>query len=167
MFEFNPLAPDHIPEIVAGFAAMGWNKPAEQYERYLAEQAEGSRSIIVTFEEKKFAGYLTILWSSRYSPFRDEGIPEISDLNVLPDHRRKGIGSMLIGEAEKTVRPLNSVIGIGVGMNADYGPAQRLYVKLGYVPDGKGIVSHGRFPKFGEQITVDDSLNMFFTKYLE
>ena len=71
MFELCQLEAAHIPEIVAGFAAMGWIKSAYQYEKYLTEQAEGIRSVIVAFEEKRFAGYLTILWLSDYPPFRD------------------------------------------------------------------------------------------------
>jgi len=51
-------------------------------------------------------------------------------------------------------------------MDSSYGAAQKLYIKLGYIPDGKGIVSHGRYPKFGDQVTVDDSLNLYFTKDL-
>lgn len=33
------LEADHVSEIAAAFAAIGWNKPAAQYERYLHEQA--------------------------------------------------------------------------------------------------------------------------------
>jgi hypothetical protein len=30
-------------------------------------------------------------------------------------------------------------MGISVGLNQSYGPAQRLYVKKGYIPDGAGM----------------------------
>ena len=166
MCEFASLKAEHIPEMVAAFEAMGWDKPASQYEKYLDEQDRGMRTVILAFQENGFVGYLTILWSSSYTPFFDAGIPEISDLNVLIDHRKKGVGTSLVAEAEEIVRHRSSVVGIGVGMDRDYGPAQRLYVKLGYIPDGKGIISHGRYPKFGEQVTVNDSLNLYFTKDL-
>lgn len=166
MCEFVSLKAEHISRIVAAFAAMGWSKPASQYENYVAEQNDGIRSVIVAFEDDKFLGYVCVLWASGYPPFRENGIPEISDLNVLPDHRRRGIGSKLITKAEQIVKQRSTVAGIGVGVDADYGPAQRLYVKLGYFPDGRGVSSHGKYPKFGERVTVDDSLNLFFTKEL-
>ena len=72
----------------------------------------------------------------------------------------------LMAEAERNVKPRSLVVGIFVGMDFDYGSAQRTYVKLGYIPDGNGIVSHGRYPKFDAQVTVDDSLNLYFTKDL-
>jgi hypothetical protein len=31
-----------------------------------------------------------------------------------------------------------NIMGIGFGLTADYGAAQRLYPKLGYIPDGRG-----------------------------
>jgi len=49
-------------------------------------------------------------------------------------------------------------------MTADYGAAQRMYVLRGYIPDGRGIVSHNRFPAYGESVPVDDDLVLHFTK---
>ena len=65
-----------IPEIAAAFQDLGWNKPASQYERYLAEQTFEVRDVYVALVEEKFAGYLTICWSSTYPPFREAEIPE-------------------------------------------------------------------------------------------
>ena len=81
------------------------------------------------------AGYLTVDWQPAYPPFRQEGIPEIQDFNVLPPLRRRGIGGRLMDEAERRIAERASVAGIGVGMFGDYGAAQRMYVKRGYVPD--------------------------------
>jgi hypothetical protein len=58
------------------------------------------------------------------------------------------------------------VVGIGVGMDADYGSAQRMYVKRGYIPDGRGLFSHGHWVRYGEQVIVDDDLILCFTKEL-
>jgi hypothetical protein len=30
-------------------------------------------------------------------------------------------------------------VGLGVELCADYGPAQMLYIKKGYIPDGNGV----------------------------
>jgi GNAT superfamily N-acetyltransferase len=155
-----------VQPIAAAFAAAGWNKPASQYERYLAEQQRGERVVLVAFLHGAFAGYLTIAWQSGYAPFREAGIPEIVDFNVLPRLRRRGIGSRLMEEAEQRIAERSGAVGIGVGMDPDYGAAQRLYVKLGYIPDGRGLSSNGRHVRWGETVTVNDGLNLHFTKDL-
>jgi GNAT superfamily N-acetyltransferase len=159
----NLEAQDVIP-IAAAFTAIGWNKPASQYERYLSEQINGDRETLVAFAEDVFAGYLNVVWRPSYPPFRESGIPEIQDFNVLPQFRRKGVGSQLMERAERVASERSPIVGIGVGMTADYGAAQRLYVLRGYVPDGRGLVSHNRFPAYGEMVPVDDDLVLHFTK---
>jgi GNAT superfamily N-acetyltransferase len=146
--------------------AKAWNKPASQYAQYFMEQEQGIRAIYLAFVEEQFAGYLTICWTSGYEPFRSEKIPEIVDFNILPKFRRQGIGSQLMNTAEAEIAKMSSVAGIGVGMDPDYGAAQRLYVLRGYVPDGRGLHYHGRHIRYGEEITVDDSLALYLTKEL-
>jgi GNAT superfamily N-acetyltransferase len=155
-----------IPTMAAAFAVLGWDKPAAQYEGYLAEQRRGEREALIAWRGEEFVGYVTIVWTSDYTPFRDAGIPEISDFNVLPHVRRQGIGSQLLDEAERRIAERSHVAGIGVGLFTDYGAAQRLYVKRGYVPDGLGILSHGRRVTRGETVVVDDDLALYFTKTL-
>ena len=162
----RPLDADDIRSIAGAFAAIGWDKPASQYERYLAEQQRGERVVLVALQHGTFAGYVTVLWQSGYPPFRDAGIPEIVDFNVLPQLRQKGIGSQLMDEAERRVAERSAVVGIGVGMDRDYGAAQRLYVKRGYVPDGRGLISHDRPVAWGDTVIVDDCLILHFTKNL-
>jgi GNAT superfamily N-acetyltransferase len=166
MFEIRELQAKDILQIVKGFDLMKWNKPPAQFEKYLAEQHEDSRKILVAFENNDFAGYLTILWNSHYPPFNEQSIPEINDFNVLLKVRRKGIGSRLMDEAERTISERSEIAGISVGLDSDYGAAQRLYVLRGYVPDGRGIVWQNRFPKYGEQVLVDNHLNLYLTKKL-
>lgn len=156
-----------IPEIANAFQELGWNKPASQYERYLLDQSAGLRHIYVAFIEAEFAGYLTICWHSSYEPFRSQGIPEIVDFNVLPKFRRQGIGTQLMNQAESEIVAVSSIAGIGVGMDSDYGAAQRLYVLRGYVPDGRGLHYRDRPVKYGQQITVDDRLAIYLTKELK
>jgi GNAT superfamily N-acetyltransferase len=156
-----------IPEIAQAFQKLGWNKPASQYERYFEEQTLKVRDVYVAFVEGKFAGYLTICWISGYEPFREKNIPEIVDFNILPQYRRQGIGTALMDKAESAIAMVSSIAGIGVGMEYDYGAAQRLYVLRGYVPDGRGLHYRDHFPKHGEQVAVDDDLALYFTKELE
>jgi GNAT superfamily N-acetyltransferase len=167
MIAIRELQEKDILPIAQAFDSIGWNKPVSQFQRYLAEQIEDSRKVLLAFENDEFVGYSTILWKSHYPPFSLENIPEINDFNVLPKARRKGIGTKLMDEAEQIVSTRSKIVGIGVGLDADYGAAQRLYVLRGYVPDGRGIVWKNRFPKFGEQVTIDDDLNLYFTKKLQ
>ncbi len=160
------LKAEDIPIIAAAFAALGWDKPAVQYEGYLAEQQRGERVALVAWQGDEFVGYVSIVWASDYPPFRDAGIPEIVDFNVLPHARRRGIGSRLMDEAERRIAERSLVAGIGVGLFADYGAAQRLYVKRGYIPDGRGITSHGRRVVWGDAVVVDDDLALYLTKML-
>lgn len=167
MVKIRGLQEQDILPIAEAFDSIGWNKPVSQYQRYLAEQIKEVRKVLVAFENDKFAGYLTIVWESNYLPFKTGQIPEIQDFNVLPNARRKGVGTKLMDKAEEIVSQTSAIIGIGVGMDADYGAAQRLYVLRGYVPDGRGIVWQNRFPTYGEQVTVDDNLNLYFIKELK
>ena len=160
------LESEDIPQIVKAFEELGWNKPAAQYERYLADQIFQTREVYVAFIENEFAGYLTVFWNSTYPLFRAAQIPEIVDFNVLPKFRRQRIGTALMDRAESEIPRYSDTAGIGVGMTLDYGPAQRLYVRRGYVPDGRGLYQRDHYPTYGEQITVDDDLAIFLTKKL-
>ena len=82
-----------IAVIVDGFKESGWQiKPTSVFEQYLYEQEQAKRICLVAFVNEKFAGYVTLKWQSDYKNFADDNIPEISDLNVLPSFRKKGIG---------------------------------------------------------------------------
>jgi len=165
--EIRLLESEDIPEIAEAFHQLGWHKPASQYEQYLREQSLGLRHVFVAFVKKEFAGYLTVCWHSLYEPFQKENIPEIVDFNVLPKFRRQRIGTQLMDIAENTIAKVNPVAGIGVGLDPDYGAAQRLYVLRGYVPDGCGLYYRDHYVKYGEQINVDDDLGMHLTKELK
>lgn len=156
-----------IDEIVSAFKAIGWNKPASIYEGYITDQVDGMRSVIVTKVDGKFCGYVTLKYQSEYPTFSQNRIPEISDLNVLPEFRNKGIGTCLIKECEKLANERGCLnIGIGVGMTADYANAQRLYVQLGYIPDGQGLHYKNQPLHYGDKADIDDDLVLYFTKCL-
>jgi GNAT superfamily N-acetyltransferase len=152
------------PVIAAAFAAQGWDKPLEQYQRYWQEHLQGRRLVLVAERAGEFAGYGTIIWESDYPPFREAGIPEIMDLNVLIKFRRLGIASALLEEAERRIQARGRIPGLGVGLLRDYGPAQVLYARRGYVPDGHGISYNGRFPEHGEMVRVDDDLCLYLVR---
>ena len=164
MLEITPLRPEDPPIFQTAFEAIGWNKPAAQYEAYLEEQAADVRPVLVARLDDVFAGYVTVVWQTGYVPFREAGIPEIQDFNVLPRFRRQGIGSALMDAAEALIATRSKTAGIGVGLYPDYGPAQRLYVLRGYVPDGRGIAAEQVQVQPGQVVRVDDELALYFTR---
>jgi len=165
-FFIRLLEDGDIQPMAAAFAELGWDKPASQYEKYLSEQEAGQRVVLVAFAEDVFAGYVTICWQSHYPPFREADIPEIVDFNILPRFRRHGMGTRLMDEVERRVTEVSPLVGIGVGMTADYGSAQRMYVKRGYIPDGRGLTSGDLPVEYGKLVRVDDDLCLWFTKIL-
>lgn len=160
------LKAEDVPEIVAGHQNAGWSKTAPLLEGYLREQNAGDREVLVARLYNEFAGYTTIVWSPEYAPFREKDIPEINDFSVLPHLWRRGIGTALMDEAERIVATRSAYSGIGVGMGADYGKAQRMYVLRGYIPDGRGLMDHEQPVTYGKKITVSHDLAIYFTKKL-
>jgi ribosomal protein S18 acetylase RimI-like enzyme len=152
--------------ISAAFTALGWHKPVEGYQRYLAEQEEGQRLAFVAEWSGEFAGYVTLLWASNYGPFAERRVPEISDLNVLPRHRRQGIGNALLDQAESAASARSRVVGLGVGLYSDYGAAQRIYVRRGYLPDGRGLMYRNQPVEAGATIRVDDDATIMLTRQI-
>ena len=160
-----PLNELDLDEIAVAFKKIGWHKPRSIYESYLQEQTAGCRLVFIAKENGKFCGYVTLKWVSGYSSFADNNIPEIADLNVLPEYRKKGIGTRLIQACEQAAKSQGKrVIGLGVSLTADYGNAQRLYIHLGFLPDGAGIFYQYKSVKYLESVLVDDDLVMFLTK---
>ena len=51
-----------------------------------------------------------------------------------------------------------------MGLYKDYGPAQKLYSKLGYSPDGNGITYKGQPAIAGQSYVLDDDLILWLTK---
>ena len=161
---------DDIPIIVSAFNQIGWNKPESLFAGYLKEQEAGDRLVWLAHFKGEFAGYVTLKWQSQYPSFKAQNIPEIMDLNVLPSFRKMGIGSLLLDTAEQEAATKSDKIGIGVGLYAGedggYGSAQRLYVKRGYIPDGKGITYNYQPAIPGNSYPLDDDLVLWFTKRL-
>ncbi|HET6739971.1 MAG TPA: GNAT family N-acetyltransferase [Kribbella sp.] len=162
VLEIRPLRDDDPPVIAAAFEELGWPKPESQYRRYLEEQSAGTRDVLVATVDDVYAGYVTVRWTSPYFAT----IPEIQDFNVLPKLRRQGIGSALMDAAEAMVAERSAVVGIGVGLYPDYGQAQRMYVRRGYLPDGRGLIYDGRQVPPMEMIRNDDDATLMFTKQL-
>lgn len=133
-------------------------KPEEQFEsRYYLEHLQERRIVLVAGAKVKdetedeaetkmrweLYGYGCILWESPYTHFWRRRVPEIVDLNVAEPFRQRGIATAIIAKCEQICRERGyEQLGISVEQSADYAAANRLYPKLGYVPDGFGISQH-------------------------
>ena len=127
-----------VKELSQGFINQGWPGREEILTRYFKEQESGEREVLVAEVEGAVAGYITILPSAKHGPFA-EIYPELSDFNVFEPFQNQGIGNLLMEESEKRVRLISDKVTLGVGLHSGYGPAQRLYIKRGYIPDGTGV----------------------------
>ena len=161
------LSEDNAARVCEAFSRGGLDKSRDLFDRYLREQDADSRVVLVAIHGDRPVGYLTIVWESKYPPFRQDRVPEINDFNMVPSFRRRGIGTALMDEAETLIRERSTEAGIGVGMYADYGPAQRMYVLRGYVPDGLGLTTNHTPVTAGRPVKVDDELVLWFRKSLE
>ncbi len=148
------------------FLALGWDKPLSMFEEYLAEQLSGERHIYVARLADEIIGYVTIQWESDHCFFRNNNIPEIKDINILPHFQKQSFGKSLLEFAEQQIMARSKIVGIGVGLTPDYGAAQKLYIKSGYLPTGEGITHHGQTVKHGDNVQIDDETILWFTKSL-
>ncbi|MFA5309450.1 MAG: GNAT family N-acetyltransferase [Dehalococcoidales bacterium] len=153
-----------IPPIMAAFTGSEWKTPEAYFQGRLAAQEKGEIDFLLARYGDAVAGFTTVKWRSDYPPFAAEGIPEINDLRVLAAFRRKGVAAALMDEAEKRIFEKSQVAGLGVGLYADYGAAQQLYVKRGYVPDGRGLMYNSQPVSPGRDVFVDDDLLLYFTR---
>lgn len=150
--------------IYAAPAVTGTRRPVDLYDRYFREQEKGERAVMLAFYDGEFAGHVTVVWSSAYPPFRERGVPEIKDLVVHTGLLRRGIATALMDEAERHIFERSTVAGIGVGMHAGYGPAQVMYTRRGYVPDGRGLMYREEAVVPMEAVRVDDDLVLYLVK---
>lgn len=165
------LSASDIADIVDAFGKVGWLKPASLFDGYFQEQLSGKRMMWVARMNDQIAGYVTLKWESLYSSFATAHIPEIMDLNVLPAFRNGGIGSQLLDWAEGEAATRCDAVGLGVGLyggdDGGYGAAQKLYVKRGYIPDGKGVTYNYQYAQPGSNVALDDDLVLWFIKRLQ
>ncbi len=165
-FFIRPFMEFDIPKITDDFNKAEWPKSEKLFEQYWQEQEDGERLVWLAFYQSEFAGYVTLKWESSYKPFKEEEIPEIKDLNILPEYRRKGIGSHLLEIAEKAASKRSNVVGLGCGLHYSYGNAQKLYAEHGYIPDGNGMTYKYEHVEWGNKAAVDDDLVLWLTKKL-
>ena len=113
-------------------------------------------------------GYGSLLLRSKHVRFAEADVLEVSDLVVAEGARWRGVATALLTALEAVARDGGAGrIGLGVGLYAHYGPAQIMYVRTGYRPDGSGVSSGGRIVSAGDTVRVDDDLVLWLTKSLD
>jgi len=152
-----------VPCLYAIYEAMG-----RKDEGYFERSLEEGRTILMADFEGRTAGFGILNWRPKYALYRKLGFPEIQDLNVLPDMRQKGVATALILKCEALAREKKcESIGVSVGLTKKYGPAQRLYTKMGYRPDGNGVTYDRASVSHGQRLPADDDFCLMLVKNLE
>lgn len=146
---------------------LGKTQDVDYFDKCLGLQSQGKREVLIVSVEDKDAGYGILNWVPKYAPFKKLGIPEIQDLNVIPAFRKRGIATGVIQYCEDLARDKGyQDMGIAFGLHGSYGAAQRLYIKLGYVPDGQGATYDRKQIAYGDFKPVDDDLCLMLIKTL-
>lgn len=160
----RPMTASDCRSIDQAFLAQQWPSRQATLERYLQEQSRGLRQVFVAEDSGQIAGYATLIPYAKAGPFKKNGYPEITDLNVFQNFQRQGIGAKLLQAAEEQAKTFSSVITIGVGLHSGYGPAQRLYLKNGYIPDGSGVWFENQVLAMGAACYNNDDLVLYLSK---
>jgi GNAT superfamily N-acetyltransferase len=115
--------------------------------------AEGS-TYLIAWEDDHPVGHAHLAWSGTHL-----GLPEIQDVFVLPERRRRGIASQLTKAAEDEARKCGWER-ISLSVSQDQNPAASLlYAKLGYVDAGvEPVRVLGEITIRGRPFAVDDTL---------
>ena len=155
------------PVFVKEYTAQGWHPDIAGYQMRMKDQAEGKCIALTAVYQGCPAGYVYLYLTVREGPFRGKGWPIIVDFSVLQKYQRKGIGSKLMDTAEQIAADYADTVCLGVGVCKEYGTAQRMYVRRGYIPDGSGVwYQDKQCVQYETVCTVDDDLILYFSKTL-
>ena len=149
------------------YLAQGWHPEIEYYMMRIREAAEGKGVALTAVYQGHPAGSLYLYFNAADGPYKNKGWPEIIDFGVLMKYQRKGVGNRLMDAAEQIAARHADTVCMGVGLSREYGTAQRMYVKRGYIPDGSGVWYQGKqCVQYETVCTVDDDLVLFLSKKL-
>jgi GNAT superfamily N-acetyltransferase len=117
------------------------------------QRAEGS-TYLVAWDEDQPVAHVHIAWVGTHL-----GVPEIQDVFVVPERRRRGIAAQLTDAAEQEARARGwESISLSVSQDGN-AAAWQLYAKLGYADAGVDPVRvSGSIMLRGRPFEVDDSL---------
>jgi GNAT superfamily N-acetyltransferase len=162
----QPVGEDNFEPSVRFLAE--WVSDGEgEARKYLADHAEPAGASLIAAHGHAVVGYVAIVWESNYAGFRRRGIPLVHQLGVAGPFRRQGVATLLMDAAEQLARDRGIArLGITAGLFDEYGPAQRIYGRRAYIPDGRGACQGQRPLSKGMRVTIDDDLIMWLSKDL-
>jgi GNAT superfamily N-acetyltransferase len=143
MISVRHLEPDEVAAVDRRLPLSRLRQPAEDRSMYL-----------IAWDADQPVGHAHIAWSGTHL-----GLPEIQDVFVLPEQRRRGIATELTCAAEAEARS-RGWDRISLSVSQDGNPhARRLYEKLGYLDAGMEPVRvSGEIIVRGRPLQVDDTL---------
>ena len=149
------------------YTAQGWHPDINYYHMRMREAAEGKCAALTAEYNGNPAGSLYLYFDAQEGPFKGMKIPEIVDFSVLQKYQRKGIGNRLMDTAEQLAAQRSDTVTLSVGLCREYGAAQRIYAKRGYIPDGSGVwYQNQQCIQYETTCTIDDDLVLFLSKKL-
>ena len=146
------------------------NDESESNKAYLKNQLSNQEkqecSALLALYDGEVAGYVFLYHKCKWGGMANCGIPGIVDLIVFKKYRNKGVATVLMDVAEEIAKKYCDKVYLDVCLNKEYGPAQRLYVKRGYVPDGKGVYYEEKVCEIDAVCKNDDELTLCLVKEL-
>lgn len=133
----------------------GWGDTAPKHNIRINDMYEGSSITLVAVYNGLVSGYVSVYY--KYEDVDGTFYPGIVDFSVLEKCRNRGIGKILMDTAEEIAFKFGNRIYLGVGLCESYGSAQRMYIKRGYIPNGKGAYYDGKIAERGKVYPNDDS----------
>lgn len=147
--------------------AQGWvNQKIDKYLNRMKDQKAGKCISLAAEYQGNVAGYVNVYPNSQWGALGGRGYAEIIDFGVLEKYRKNGIGSKLMDVAEQIASKYADTVYLGVGLHRDYGSAQRMYVKRGYVPDGSGLWYKDKQLEPYAPMNNDDEACLYLSKKL-
>jgi GNAT superfamily N-acetyltransferase len=120
----------------------------------LCQQIKEHSTYLIAWEDAQPVGHAHIAWSGTHL-----GLPEIQDVFVLREKRRRGIATQLTHAAEEEARARGcNSISLSVSQQGNVA-ARHLYARLGYADAGVDPVRvSGVITLRGRPVEVDDTL---------
>jgi len=133
--------------------------------RQLDNQEKRECTALLALYNDTAAGYVFLYYQCRWGGLRGHNIPSIVDLIVFEKYQRKKIATIILNAAENIAKQHCNKIYLDVCLNSDYGPAQRFYIKRGYIPDG-GVYYEEKICETDAVCQNNDELTLCLVKEL-
>ena len=134
--DVHPVRPKELDELCRAFPG----RAAVRHRERLDMQARDEWLSLIAWETQRPVGHLFVKWpwarDAYEAPVR-EWAPEVRDLFVVTQHRRRGFGTALMREAERAAAR-RGFARICLTVDPTNRPAAGLYAGLGYREDGHG-----------------------------